>query len=134
MKFFALLLASAPALACPQFNLTNITCTGTGGQYTVERASLQGNTLSFTTEGQTYSRTFPSSETDETGLYSEARCEGNQIVGLQRLGSTEARSVITYANGELRASGQGLGIQCESDGQNQRCFVREVFDISEVCR
>ena len=114
MKAFivaATFFATTAAFACPQFFVTNATCTDEGETFPVDQVSLQGNTFTLSAFGQVMSQTLPSIET--VGDYTmKVECSGNSVITTETLGGNTAVAVTTLQGNSIVTTGESMILEC----------------------
>ena len=119
------------AIACPQFNLKNVTCTSADGSaYKVDSMELKGSTLTVSVEGQKLAKTFPERDVDSNWI-TELKCDGNKIIMTETIGNVTA-SNVTVLDGQTSKS---TGKELEADQDFSGKYINaQTVNAAELCK
>jgi hypothetical protein len=132
---FTTMIFASSVLACPQFYLSNVTCTDPAGSESGLSMSLQGNVFTGTSVFGTHSTTFPHSEFFN-GTQSTIECVGNKIVTTETFENYTAISETSFINGALVTTGQYLSTRCDyPTGCNNGVYTFDSIVTAEsICK
>lgn len=131
-----LALLSLNGWACPQVDLTDLTCTfSDGSQTTLEKFSIVGTTMTVELAGSLESTNLPHDEVEGT-MSSSTYCDGNRLTVVESLEDVITVKYMTINNGTLRIHGEEIVPACSyPEGCNaNEYWLDSVQDVDFTCQ